>query len=159
MKGPVIDGEGWAKGPIAFLDRDGVLNYGREGYVNNPSQMNVIPGAGHAIAQLRESGFTICVVTNQSGVARGYFTEEQFWKTHNYITKCCIDLGLDIDFTCVNFFEKNNYFRKPNIGMLETVINYCKADRIQSFMVGDKETDKISADKSFINYRDVNFFI
>ena len=68
MKGPVIDGEGWASGPIAFLDRDGVLNYGRAGYVNNPKQMNIITGTGHAIARLRESGYTICVVTNQSPI-------------------------------------------------------------------------------------------
>ena len=53
MEGPITDGSGSASGPIAFIDRDGVLNYGRNGYVNYPHELNVIPGSGKAIARLR----------------------------------------------------------------------------------------------------------
>ncbi|MBL6882195.1 MAG: HAD-IIIA family hydrolase [Candidatus Poseidoniaceae archaeon] len=124
MKGPVIDGEGWAKGPIAFLDRDGVLNYGREGYVNNPSQMNVIPGAGHAIAQLRESGFTICVVTNQSPIMRGLWDVEQLHTIHEELRKQLLnenkDAVIDMILTCPHRNRDRCGCRKPWPGMLRT---------------------------------------
>lgn len=124
MKGPVIDGEGWAKGPIAFLDRDGVLNYGREGYVNNPSQMNVIPGAGHAIAQLRESGFTICVVTNQSPIMRGLWGVEQLHTIHEELRKQLLnenkDAVIDMILTCPHRNRDRCGCRKPWPGMLRT---------------------------------------
>ena len=51
MEGPIIDGSGSAFGPIAFVDRDGVLNYGRNGYVNHPHELKIIPGSGRAIAR------------------------------------------------------------------------------------------------------------
>ena len=54
MDGPIVDGNGRATGPIAFIDRDGVLNYGRNGYVNHPEELKIIPGSGSAIARLRE---------------------------------------------------------------------------------------------------------
>lgn len=124
MKGPVIDGEGGAKGPIAFLDRDGVLNYGREGYVNNPSQMNVIPGAGHAIAQLRESGFTICVVTNQSPIMRGLWDVEQLHTIHEELRKQLLnenkDAVIDMILTCPHRNRDRCGCRKPWPGMLRT---------------------------------------
>ena len=124
MKGPVIDGEGWAKGPIAFLDRDGVLNYGREGYVNNPSQMNVIPGAGHAIAQLRESGFTICIVTNQSPIMRGLWDVEQLHTIHEELRKQLLnenkDAVIDMILTCPHRNRDRCGCRKPWPGMLRT---------------------------------------
>ena len=124
MKGPVIDGEGWAKGPIAFLDRDGVLNYGREGYVNNPSQMNVIPGAGHAIAQLRESGFTICVVTNQSPIMRDLWDVEQLHTIHEELRKQLLnenkDAVIDMILTCPHRNRDRCGCRKPWPGMLRT---------------------------------------
>ena len=124
MKGPVIDGEGWAKGPIAFLDRDGVLNYGREGYVNNPSQMNVIPGAGHAIAQLRASGFTICVVTNQSPIMRGLWDVEQLHTIHEELRKQLLnenkDAVIDMILTCPHRNRDRCGCRKPWPGMLRT---------------------------------------
>ena len=124
MKGPVIDGEGWAKGPIAFLDRDGVLNYGREGYVNNPSQMNVIPGAGHAIAQLRESGFTICVVTNQSPIMRGLWDVEQLHTIHEELRKQLLNENkhavIDMILTCPHRNRDRCGCRKPWPGMLRT---------------------------------------
>ena len=77
MEGPIIDGSGSASGPIAFIDRDGVLNYGRNGYVNHPHELNVIPGSGKAIARLRNKGYAICVVTNQSPIMRQLWTVER----------------------------------------------------------------------------------
>ena len=124
MNGPVIDGKGWANGPIAFLDRDGVLNYGREGYVNNPSQMNIIPGSGHAIAQLRESGFTICVVTNQSPIMRGLWDVDQLHTIHEELRKQLLnenkDAVIDMILTCPHRNRDRCGCRKPWPGMLRT---------------------------------------
>ena len=134
MKGPVIDGEGWADGPIAFLDRDGVLNYGREGYVNNPSQMKIIPGAGHAIAQLRESGFTICVVTNQSPIMRGLWDVDQLHTIHKELRKQLLneDSGaiIDIILTCPHRNRDRCGCRKPWPGMLRTGHELLRNERV-----------------------------
>ena len=77
MDGPIVDGFGRATGPIAFIDRDGVLNYGRNGYVNHPEELKIIPGSGSAIARLRAKGYAICVVTNQSPIMRKLWTVER----------------------------------------------------------------------------------
>ncbi len=134
MKGPVIDGEGWANGPIAFLDRDGVLNYGREGYVNNPSQMNIIPGAGHAIAQLREIGFTICVVTNQSPIMRGLWDVDQLHTIHEELRKQLLnenqDAFIDIILTCPHRNRDRCGCRKPWPGMLRTGHQLLRNERV-----------------------------
>ena len=124
MKGPVIDGEGFTSGPIAFLDRDGVLNYGREGYVNNPSQMNIIPSAGHAIARLREAGYTICVVTNQSPIMRGLWDVDQLHTIHEELRKQLMnenpDALIDMILTCPHRNRDRCGCRKPWPGMLRT---------------------------------------
>ena len=72
---PVERLEGW-DGSIAYLDRDGVLNVGREDYVKSVDEVVMLPGAGHAVAALREAGFRIVIVTNQSPVNRGMFSHE-----------------------------------------------------------------------------------
>ena len=134
MKGPIIDGEGSANGPIAFLDRDGVLNYGREGYVNNPSQMNIIPGAGHAIAQLRESGFTICIVTNQSPIMRGLWDVDQLHTIHEELRKQLLnenqDALIDIILTCPHRNRDRCGCRKPWPGMLRTGHQLLRNERV-----------------------------
>jgi D-glycero-D-manno-heptose 1,7-bisphosphate phosphatase len=124
MKGPVVDGEGWAAGPIAFLDRDGVLNYGREGYVNNPSQMKIIPGAGDSIARLRKAGYTICVVTNQSPIMRGLWNVEQLHLIHQELRTQLVNENseavIDMILTCPHRNRDRCGCRKPWPGMLRT---------------------------------------
>ena len=69
--------------PIAFIDRDGVLNYGRNGYVNHPHELKIIPGSGKAIARLRSKGYAICVVTNQSPIMRKLWSVERLYHTRS----------------------------------------------------------------------------
>ena len=87
MEGPIIDGSGSASGPIAFIDRDGVLNYGRNGYVNHPHELKIIPESGKAIARLRDKGYAICVVTNQSPIMRQLWTVERLHSIHEELRK------------------------------------------------------------------------
>ena len=87
MDGPIVDGSGSASGPIAFIDRDGVLNYGRNGYVNRPDELTIIPGSGKAIARWRAKGYAICVVTNQSPIMRQLWTVERLHTIHDELRK------------------------------------------------------------------------
>ena len=68
--------------PIAFLDRDGVINVGRAGYVNRASEVELLPNAAHALAALRDAGFSICVVTNQSAISRGLWDHVRLESIH-----------------------------------------------------------------------------
>ena len=70
-------------GKIAYLDRDGVLNVGSEDYINSPDELVVFPNTADAVAALRESGFRICVVTNQSPIGRGLWSHENLHNIHN----------------------------------------------------------------------------
>ena len=72
---PVQDLDGW-DGSIAYLDRDGVLNVGREDYVKSVDEVVMLPGAGNAVAALREAGYRIVIVTNQSPVNREVFSHQ-----------------------------------------------------------------------------------
>ena len=145
---------------ILFLDRDGVV-IEDTGYPIEIDNLEIKKNTIKKLIDFKEqNSLSNCgFVTNQSGVSREYFFEKKFWETHEYIIKRCNDLGLEIDFTCVNFFMNNNYFRKPNNGMLETAISYTGAIREQSFMVGDKDTDMAAAKKSFLNYEDISYFL
>ena len=144
---------------ILFLDRDGVV-IEDTGYPIEIDKLKIKESSIKNLIQFKKiNNLSICgFITNQSGVGRGYFSEEKFWITHKYIINCCNDLGLDINFTCVNFFAESNYFRKPNNGMLETVINYFGATKEKSYMVGDKETDMQAAEKSNLSYKNINYF-
>src|SRR6266852_4589125 len=65
-----------AKRRAVFLDRDGVLNYNRRDYIKSPEEYVPIPGAAEAVARLKQNGWAVIVVSNQSGLARGLFDQE-----------------------------------------------------------------------------------
>ena len=144
---------------ILFLDRDGVV-IEDTGYPIEIKKLKIKEFSINNLVHFKEkNNLSVCgFVTNQSGVSRGYFSEEKFWETHDYIIGCCNSLGLVINFTCVNFFTKDDYFRKPNNGMLETAINYFGAKKDKSFMVGDKDTDMQAAKKSNLNFKNITYF-
>ena len=81
MQGPIAEDNtskldvDW-NGAIAFLDRDGVLNYGSPNYINSPEELEIIPGAKEAIEDLRNLGFKIAITTNQSAIMRGLWGEK-----------------------------------------------------------------------------------
>lgn len=133
MEGPIVDGSGSATGPIAFIDRDGVLNYGRNGYVNHPNELIMIPGSGNAIARLRAKGYTICVVTNQSPIMRGLWTVERLQSIHNKLRQQLIeenpDAVIDIIMTCPHRNRDRCGCRKPWPGMLVKGNNILRDER------------------------------
>ena len=103
-------------GAIAFLDRDGVLNFGSPNYINSPNELEIIPGAKQAIKQLRNQGFRIAITTNQSAIMRGLWGEETI---HAIREKLQEELGmLDVLMTCPHRNRDMCNCRKPRPGML-----------------------------------------
>ena len=121
MEGPIaevnmskIDLE-W-NGGIAFLDRDGVLNFGSPNYINSPDELKIIPGAKNAINELRKLGYRIAITTNQSAIMRGLWGEETIHSIHKRLQE---ELGmLDVLMTCPHRNRDMCNCRKPRPGML-----------------------------------------
>jgi D-glycero-D-manno-heptose 1,7-bisphosphate phosphatase len=137
----------------AFLDRDGVLNVDR-GYVGRIEQFEWIDGARAAIRRLNALGFLVFVVTNQSGVARGYFEEADVEALHAHMQAELAAIGARVDaFRYCPFlpgapvarYDRESPLRKPAPGMLLELIERFAVERAGSFMVGDKASDMAAA--------------
>ena len=134
-----------------FLDRDGTLIIDKH-YLSSPEQVEYLPGTKEALEIFKDKGFELFLVTNQSGVGRGFFTHEDVHKVHEKIQK---DLTLwgtpfkDIIY-CPHTPEDNCNCRKPKPGMLNTLIEKWGIDRKESYMIGDKESDVLAGENAKI---------
>ena len=146
---------------IAFLDRDGVINScnPKNGYIGSLKDFKWVPGAIKTIKLLNDKNYKVVVVTNQSGVARGFFTIKDVKKIHSYIQKKLKENEAKIDkfYFCpfhkdgiVKKYKKNSSLRKPNIGMFRLAQKKYKIDKKNSFMIGDQKTDMQFAKKAKI---------
>ncbi|MEN6343153.1 MAG: D-glycero-beta-D-manno-heptose 1,7-bisphosphate 7-phosphatase [Methanospirillum sp.] len=133
-----------------FLDRDGVLNQDPPHYAHRIDQLVMIPRVDDAIRLLHDSGYLLVVITNQSGVARGYYPEEQVGVFNEALRKEIGKKGGDIDaiYYCPHHPEAplERYrvecnCRKPKPGMILEAAQKFTVDLSQSFLVGDKATD------------------
>ena len=103
-------------GAIAFLDRDGVLNYGSPNYINSPDELEIIAGAKEAIADLRMLGYRIAITTNQSAIMRGLWGENTIHAIHKKLQD---EIGtIDVIMTCPHRNRDRCQCRKPMPGML-----------------------------------------
>ncbi|MCX7697907.1 MAG: HAD family hydrolase [Candidatus Goldbacteria bacterium] len=138
------------KNRAAFLDRDGVLI--REvGYLQDLKRVNFYCGNIEALKLLKQKKFKLIVVSNQSGVARGYFTEDFVRKTHRLIQKKLKKYKIKIDafYYCphhirdvkIKKYFRNCFCRKPKPGMVLKAKKRFNIDLKNSFMIGDKLTD------------------
>ena len=157
---PVDSLEGW-DGSIAYLDRDGVLNVGREDYVKNVDEVVLLDGAGHAVAALREAGYRIVVVTNQSPVNRGMFSHEELAEMNQEVLDGLLreNSNAHVDLVLYSPYAPWDHspVRKPGPGMLQVgrqLLNSIplevttdssflstKIDEGRSFMAGDRDAD------------------
>ena len=136
--------------PAAFLDRDGVLNVDH-GYTHRPGDLDWIPGARNAILKLNAAGYYVFVITNQAGVARGYYGEAQVAAFHAHMQDELAKIGAHIDaFYYCPFHEDaviegyrvvDHPDRKPNPGMILRAMREWPIDRARSFLIGDGESD------------------
>ena len=103
-------------GAIAFIDRDGVLNYGSPNYINSPEELRIIKGSKEAIIALRSLGYRIVIVTNQSAIMRGKWGEDTIKSIHSKLQK---EVGnFDVLMTCPHRNRERCNCRKPKPGML-----------------------------------------
>ena len=160
------------KKKIAFFDRDGVLNISsiNNGYIGYKKDFKWVPGAKKALKYVQNLGYKIVIVTNQSGVARGYFSIRDVYILHRYIKSSLAKIGVKIDgiFFCpfhedgvIPKYKKKSNLRKPNNGMFLNVKKKWRIDMDNSFMVGDQKTDMEFAQKSKIKgylFKERNLF-
>jgi D-glycero-D-manno-heptose 1,7-bisphosphate phosphatase len=125
-----------------FLDRDGVLIQDT-GYPGDPESIIFLPNIGNAIKALNDKGYKVIVVTNQSGVARGYFPEENVRRINQKIADKVRDAGGVIDrfYYCRHYPNENCSCRKPKPGMLLDAKKDFDIDFSKSYMIGDSESD------------------
>ncbi len=125
-----------------FLDRDGVLVREMD-YLREPSQLAVLPGVPRALKSLRAAGFKVIVVTNQSGVARGYFSLAMLAKIHRELKRRLAQSGAKWDalYFSPHAADSAHPWRKPGIGMLQAAKKRFRLDLPSSYFVGDTTTD------------------
>lgn len=125
-----------------FLDRDGTVSE-EVGYMNHLSRLRIYPFAAEAIRKLNEGGLGVFIVTNQSGVSRGYFPESLVQEIHTEIVSQLANEGAFIDgiYYCTHSSADNCTCRKPATGMLDTASMEHSIDLKHSFVVGDRYGD------------------
>lgn len=129
-----------------FLDRDGTINVDY-GYVYQPEKFEFINGIFELCRKAQEKGYLIIVITNQSGIARGYYTNDDFQKINQYMIEIFNRYGVKITdvFYCP---ELSGNDRKPNCGMFIKARDKYSIDMEQSVSVGDKKRDIEAAQKA-----------
>jgi D-glycero-D-manno-heptose 1,7-bisphosphate phosphatase len=139
--------------PAAFLDRDGVINHD-DNYVHRPEQVRWIDGAIDAIRWLNDEGYYVFVVTNQAGVARGYYAEDDVNSLHAWMQDELRRHGAHIDGFeycpyhpegTVEQYRRVSELRKPNPGMLLKLQKEWDTNIAGSFMIGDRDIDMQAA--------------
>ncbi len=132
-----------------FLDRDGTINV-EKGYMADPAQVDLLPGAAAAISRLAAAGLAVVVVSNQSGIARGRFSEKQMWAVQAEVERQLARAGAALDgfYYCphhpegeVERFRQVCACRKPATGLIQRAARELDLRLEGSFMVGDKRID------------------
>ena len=135
--------------PAAFLDRDGVINLD-DAYVGTRERLRWMPGIASAIKALNDAGYYVFVFTNQSGVARGFFSEDNVRTLHDWMRSELLRDGARIDDfrycphhpdgVIANYTRECDW-RKPRPGMVIDLMKHWPVDKERSFVIGDKQRD------------------
>jgi histidinol-phosphate phosphatase family protein len=128
--------------PCLFVDRDGTLIEERN-YLSDPEQVALIPGAAEAVRRAREAGWLVVVLTNQSGVGRGYFSLSDVERVNRRVEELLAREGAALDgiYVCPHAPEEGCPCRKPRPGLVEAAARQLPVDLRRSWMVGDKPAD------------------
>lgn len=129
-----------------FVDRDGTINRDVP-YCSRPEDFELLPTVAEGIRLLNEHGFKVVVVTNQSGIARGYFTEQMLTKIHQKMRDDLAKEGafMDAVYHCPHHPEDGCECRKPNTGLFHRAAAELQLDLASSYIVGDKLLDVAAA--------------
>lgn len=139
--------------PAVFLDRDGVMTR-EKSYVTTLDQLEIFPYAAECVAKIKEKGYLAIVITNQSGVARGLFSEEELRKMNVYLME---QTGVDAVYYCPHYeqgvnpkYAKPCRCRKPGTGMIELTCKDFDIDLTKSYVVGDRASDILTGQNAGI---------
>jgi D-glycero-D-manno-heptose 1,7-bisphosphate phosphatase len=147
--GALEKGEVSVRKPAVFLDRDGTINE-QMGYINHLSRFMIFHGVAEAVRLLNAHDFWVIVITNQGGVARGYYPIELMHEMHDFLTRSLNDKGAIIDgiFYCPHHpagvmpeYSMECDCRKPKTGLIHQALDAFDIDMSKSYMVGDRHVD------------------
>lgn len=128
-----------------FLDRDGVLNRDNPNYTYSIENFEILPGVIEAITRLKRDGYRLIVVTNQSGIAQGLYTQQQMEACHRYFQEMCENRIDHFYFCPYHPSVTASLARKPGTLMFEKAIARYTIDVNSSWMIGDRGRDIIPA--------------
>ena len=142
------------KNKFVLLDRDGVINI-EKSYLHKIEDFEYEKNVVEGLLKLRDLGYRFAIITNQAGIARGYYTEEDYLKLQSFIEDDLFKKGIKIEksYFCPHHPNVTGKYgiecdcRKPNTGNFELAIKEFEIDVKNSFMIGDKITDLIPAEK------------
>lgn len=126
--------------PAVFFDRDGTL-MPDVNYCGRPEDVHVFADASEALRRLKAAGYKIIVITNQSGIGRGYFSEAAYREVEREVERQLGPGLLDATYFCPDLPDSNSRRRKPQPGMIFEAEREHEIDLTRSFFVGDKAID------------------
>lgn len=135
------------KNKCVFLDRDGVINVDNVNYTYKVEEFKIIDGVIPALKMLKEAGYLLIIITNQSGIAKGIYEHEDVYKCHDYFDRESGNLIDEYFYSPYHQTISESLSRKPGSLMFEKAIAKYDIDINQSWMVGDRERDITPANK------------
>ncbi len=123
-----------------FIDRDGTIMQDAD-YCSDPQQVKIFPRVAEALRRLKSKGFKVIIITNQSGIGRGFFTVEQYRAVEAEVLRQLGDGLIDATYFCPDVPGQHSTCRKPAPGMIVEATREHQIDLARSFLIGDKEID------------------
>jgi D-glycero-D-manno-heptose 1,7-bisphosphate phosphatase len=123
-----------------FVDRDGTIMEDAD-YCSDPQHVKVFPGVAEALRRLKAKGFRLIIITNQSGIGRGFFSIEQYRAVEAEVLRQLGDGLIDATYFCPDAPDQGCGCRKPAPGMILEAARQNRIDLARSFLIGDKEID------------------
>src|SRR5438034_9608762 len=126
--------------PAVFIDRDGTIMQDAD-YCSDPREVKIFPRVAEALRRLKSKGFKLIIITNQSGIGRGFFTVEQYRAVEADVLRQLGDGLIDATYFCPDVPGQHSTRRKPAPGMVVEATREHQVDLSRSFLIGDSEID------------------
>ena len=139
---------------LIILDRDGVINHDSDEYIKSPAEWIPIEGSLEAIARLNKAGYVVAIASNQSGIARGFYSENTLQKMHDKMHGLLAKVGANVDTIvyCPHGPDDGCKCRKPQPGMLLKIVDKYQANLSKITFVGDTLSDAKAAKNAGVSF-------